>query len=269
MKQYIVDAFAEELFTGNPAAVLPCKRMPDPELMWKIAIENNYSETAFAVKTGGGTYDLKWFTPGGEIDLCGHATLAAAYVIGRFVEPGVREMRFRTLSGELRAARDGERVFLDFPVGRTRPVPVTEAMLAAADGMAREAYFDGGDLVIAVESEAELERFIPSDDRILKLEDLRDGLGLVLTAPSAEYDFVSRYFYPCSYPRAHVMEDPVTGRAHTFLAPIWAEKLGKTVMTARQISRRGGVVSVRLEGERVFLGGRARLFMEGEIPFDL
>lgn len=269
MKQYIVDAFAEELFTGNPAAVLPCKQMPDAALMQSIAIENNYSETAFVVKTGPGTYDLRWFTPDGEIDLCGHATLASAYVAGEFLEPGVSELRFRTLSGELRAARDGDWIILDFPVGKTKPVPVTEAMLAASDGLAREAYCDGGDLVLVVEGEEALARFVPGDQRILRLKDLRDGLGLILTAPSREYDFVSRYFYPSSYPRTCVLEDPVTGRAHTFLAPIWAKKLGKTRMTARQISRRGGVVAVRLEGDRVFLGGKARLFMEGEIPFDL
>lgn len=269
MKQYIVDAFAEELFTGNPAAVLPCKKMPEPELMQNIAIENNYSETAFVVKTGTGTYDLKWFTPSGEIDLCGHATLASAYVVSEFVDPGVKELCFRTLRGELRAARDGNQVTLDFPVGKTRPVPVTEAMLAASDGLAREAYFDGGDLVIVIEDEEALARFVPNDERILRLEGVRDGLGLALTAPSRKYDFVSRYFYPCTYPRAYVMEDPVTGRAHTFMAPVWAKKLEKTRMTTRQISRRGGVMTVRLEGDRVFLGGGVQLFMEGEIPFDL
>lgn len=268
MKQYIADAFAEELFTGNPAAVLPCKRMPDPAFMQSIAIENNYSETAFVVKTGTGTYDLKWFTPSGEIDLCGHATLASAYVASEFMDPGVKEMRFRTLSGELRAVREGDRITLDFPAGKTKPIPVTEAMLAASDGLAREAYADGGDLVLVVESEEALARFIPSDGPVLKLG-LKDGLGLILTAPSSKYDFVSRYFYPCSYPRAYVMEDPVTGRAHTFLAPVWAEKLGKTRMRARQLSRRGGVLAVRLEGDRVFLGGRVQLFMEGDIPFDL
>lgn len=144
MRQYIADAFAEELFTGNPAAVLPCKQMPDAALMQSIAIENNYSETAFVVKTGSGAYDLRWFTPSGEIDLCGHATLASAYVVSEFVEPGVSEMRFQTLSGELRATREGEWITLDFPVGKAKPVPVTEAMLAATDGLAREAYFDGG-----------------------------------------------------------------------------------------------------------------------------
>ncbi len=269
MRQYIVDAFAEELFTGNPAAVLPCKRMPDSALMQSIAIENNYSETAFVVRTGTGAYSLRWFTPSGEIDLCGHATLASAYIAGEFMDPGVLEMRFQTLSGELRATRDGDWITLDFPVGKTKPVPVTEAMLAATDGLAREAYFDGGDLVLVVESEEALARFVPNDDLILRLEGVETGLGLILTAPSAKYDFVSRYFYPCSYPRTGVMEDPVTGRAHTFMAPVWAEKLGKTRMTARQISRRGGVVSVRLAGDRVFLGGKVRLFMEGEIPFDL
>ena len=196
MRQYIVDAFAEELFTGNPAAVLPCKQMPDAALMQSIAIENNYSETAFVVKTGSGAYDLRWFTPSGEIDLCGHATLASAYVVSEFVESGVSEMRFQTLSGELRATREGEWITLDFPVGKTKPVPVTEAMLAATDGLAREAYFDGGDLVLTVGSEEELARFVPNDGLILKLDGLRDGLGLILTAPSVEYDFVSRYFYP-------------------------------------------------------------------------
>lgn len=261
VKQYIVDAFAEELFTGNPAAVLPCKAMPTPELMQKIAIENNYSETAFVVKTGGGKYDLKWFTPGGEVDLCGHATLAAAYVLNQFVDNGIEEMCFNTLSGELRAIRDGEQFTLDFPIGRTKPVPVTEAMLRATDGMAREAYFDEGDLVIIVDDEEKLQQFVPNDELILKL----DGLGLIMTAPSRQYDFVSR----CFYPKLNVPEDPVTGRAHTFTGPIWAEKLGKNVMRARQISKRSGVLTVSLIKNRVYLSGRVQLFMQGEIPFEL
>lgn len=261
MKQYIVDAFAEELFTGNPAAVLPCKTMPTPEIMLKIAIENNYSETAFVVKTGEGKYDLKWFTPGGEIDLCGHATLATAYIVSRFVDYGIEKMSFKTLSGELSVTRDGEQFTLDFPVGKTKPISVTEAIMRATDGMAKEAYFDGGDLVVIVDDEKKLQQFVPNDELISKLE----GMGLVVSAPSKQYDFVSR----CFYPKLNVSEDPVTGRAHTFMAPIWAEKLGKRIMTAKQISKRGGVITVCPTKDRVLLSGKAQLFMEGEIPFEL
>ncbi|MDD4076145.1 MAG: PhzF family phenazine biosynthesis protein [Eubacteriales bacterium] len=260
MKQYIVDAFAETLFTGNPAAVLPCETMPTAACMQQIAIENNYSETAFVVKTGDGRYDLKWFTPGGEIDLCGHATLATAYVINRFADPGTEEMRFQTLSGELKATKEGALFTLDFPVGKVKPVPVTEDMRRATDGMAKEAFFDGGDLVVLIEDEEKLRLFVPDDERIEKLE----GLGLVLSAPSARYDFVSR----CFYPKLHVSEDPVTGRAHTFLAPIWAQKLEKDVMRAKQLSKRTGVVTVRLLGDRVYLSGKVQLFMQGEIADD-
>ena len=118
MKQYIVDAFAEELFTGNPAAVLPCKAMPSPDIMQKIATENNYSETAFVVKTGDGKYDLKWFTPGGEVDLCGHATLAASYVLNHFADKGIEKMSFQTLSGELTVTKEGDKFTMDFPAGK-------------------------------------------------------------------------------------------------------------------------------------------------------
>lgn len=261
MKQYIVDAFAEELFTGNPAAVLPCKAMPSPELMQKIATENNYSETAFVVKTGAGRYDLKWFTPGGEIDLCGHAALATAYVLHHFVDPGVEETRFHTLSGELVVKKTDVGFVLDFPVGKTKPVPVTDTILAASGGLAREAYYDGGDLVVLVPDEASVRDFTPQADLIERVE----GVGMILTAPSAHYDFVSR----CFYPKLNVLEDPVTGRAHTFMTPIWEEKLQKKVMIAKQISARGGVLTVWREGERVMLGGNVQLFMEGDIPFDL
>ena len=261
MKQYIVDAFAEELFTGNPAAVLPCKTMPSPDIMQKIATENNYSETAFVVKTGDGKYDLKWFTPGGEVDLCGHATLAASYVLNRFADKGIEKMAFQTLSGELTVTKEGDKFTMDFPAGKTKPLPVTPAMMKASDNMASEAYFDGGDLVIIVDDEDKLRDFVPRDELILPL----DGLGLILTAPSKKYDFVSR----CFYPKLNVTEDPVTGRAHTYTGPIWAKKLGKTVMTAKQISRRSGIIGVRVAKDRVFLSGKVQSFMQGDIPLEL
>ena len=263
MKQYIVDAFAEELFTGNPAAVLPCKKMPSSELMLKIAIENNYSETAFVVKKSKGQYDLKWFTPGGEIDLCGHATLATAFVVFNFVDKGIEEMHFHTLSGELIVRKHEKGFTMDFPVGKSKLIPINESILLASNQLAKEAYFDGGDMIVIVSSEEELIKFKPDFELIKKV----DGLGFILTAKSEDqkYDFVSR----CFYPKASVPEDPVTGRAHTYLTPIWIEKLGKKIMTSKQVSQRGGILTVSQEGDRVFITGNAQLFMEGNIPFDL
>jgi len=261
MKQYIADAFTDRLFSGNPAAVLPCREMPPSALMQSVAIENNYSETAFVVKTGPGRYDLKWFTPGGEVALCGHATLATSFVLHRFVDPGTCEMHFSTLSGELVVHASDDGYTMDFPLGNYRPVPVTERILAATGGLAREAYYDGGDLMALVSSEEELERFAPDFDAMTKIE----GRGLIMTAASREYDFVSR----CFYPKLNVPEDPVTGSAHTYLTPFWAERLGKREMTARQISRRGGILQVSTDGKRVFITGQAVLFMQGDIPLDL
>ncbi len=261
MKQYIADAFTDRLFGGNPAAVLPCREMPPTNLMHSIAIENNYSETAFVVKTGLGHYLLKWFTPGGEVDLCGHATLATSFVLHKYVDPGVQEMHFHTLSGELIVRAQDDSYTLDFPIGLYKPIPVSEAILEATDGQAVEAWYEEGDMIALVPSEAFLEAFQPNFEAIKQL----DGRGLVITAPSAEYDFVSR----CFYPKLDVPEDPVTGSAHTYLTPIWAEKLGKTEMIARQVSRRGGLLKVSLGKDRVFITGKAVLFMEGDIPFDL
>ena len=261
MKQYIADAFADELFTGNPAAVVPCMKMPAPELMQKIAIENNYSETAFVVKKSRGQYDLKWFTPGGEIDLCGHATLAAAFVLHEFEDKGVSEMHFHTLSGELTVTAEGGSYTMDFPAGKSKPVPVTDAVVAATNGLAREAYYDGGDMVVIVDSETELKDFIPDADLIREL----DGLGLIMTARSEHCDFVSR----CFYPKLNITEDPVTGRAHTYTAPIWTERIGKDVLSARQLSQRGGAMTVQCRGSRVYLTGKVQLFMAGELSAEL
>ena len=261
MKQYIADAFTDCLFGGNPAAVLPCKAMPSPELMQAIAIENNYSETAFVVKTAPGRYHLKWFTPGGEVALCGHATLATSVVLHRFVNPDTREMHFDTLSGELIVTAGDKGYTMDFPVGPYKRIPLTEAILAATGGLAQEAYYDGGDMMVLISSESDLAGFVPDYDAMKEI----DGRGLIMTAPSVAYDFVSR----CFYPKLNVPEDPVTGSAHTQLTPLWAERLGKQEMTAKQISRRGGVLRVSLQNGRVFITGNAVLFMEGEIPFDL
>lgn len=261
MKQYIVDAFADELFTGNPAAVVPCMKMPAPELMQKIAIENNYSETAFVVKNDCGQYNLKWYTPGGEIDLCGHATLATAFVLHRFEDKGINEMHFHTLSGELTVVAEKDGYTMDFPMGKSKPIPVNTLIKEATNWLAKEAYYDGGDMVVIVDNEAELKNFVPNGELIKKL----DGLGLIMTTQSKDCDFVSR----CFYPKLDILEDPVTGRAHTYTAPIWIKRLGKETLSAKQLSKRGGSMTVSYKGDRVYLTGKVQLFMEGNLPFDL
>ena len=257
MKQYIVDAFADELFGGNPAAIVPCDSMPSSELMQKIAIENNYSETAFVVRKAEGYYELKWYTPGGEIDLCGHATLGTAFVICRFIDPGIEKMHFDTIGVELTVVSNDEGFTMEFPAGSTARIPVGKEISDATSGLAEKAYYDGGDMVVLVKDEKSLAEFEPDSEKIKRVE----GVGLVMTAPSEEYDFVSR----CFYPKMGVAEDPVKGRAHTFLAPLWSQWLAKDTMKAKQISERGGVLTVRCEGDRVFISGNVQLFMTGEI----
>ena len=258
MKQFIADAFTERLFGGNPAAVLICRDMPPAGLMQSIAIENNYSETAFVVKTGPGRYNLKWFTPGGEVELCGHATLATAFVLHSFIDPDTREMHFDTLSGELIVTAGEDGYTMDFPIGKYKRIALTESIVNATGGLAREAYFDGGDMMVLVSSESDLRNFVPDYDAMKKVE----GRGLIMTASSDNCDFVSR----CFYPKLDVPEDPVTGSAHTFLTPFWAERLGKKEMIAKQISRRSGTLKVSLGDNRVYITGQAVIYMQGEIP---
>ena len=170
-------------------------------------------------------------------------------------------MHYDTISGELIVRVNGSGFTMDFPIGPYKPIPITEDILAATGGLAREAYYEEGDMMVVVTSEADLQNFTPDYESMMKLE----GRGLIMTAASEEYDFVSR----CFYPKLEVPEDPVTGSAHTYLTPFWAEKLGKQEMTARQISRRGGILRVSLQGNRVFITGNAVLFMQGDIPFEL
>ena len=170
-------------------------------------------------------------------------------------------MHFHTLSGELIVTPDKNGYTMDFPVGPYKPIPVTDALLAATNGLAKEAYYDGGDMIAVIDDEDALAALVPDYDAMARV----DGRGLIITAKSKEYDFVSR----CFYPKLNVPEDPVTGSAHTYLTPLWADKLGKTDMVARQLSPRGGTLHVKLGGQRVYITGQAVLFMQGEIPFDL
>ena len=255
MKQYIVDAFTDKVFAGNPAAVCVMDKWPDDRTMQNIAIENNLSETAFAVKEGD-AYHLRWFTPGGEIELCGHATLATAYVITRFVEPECKTVAFDTLSGRLTVEKQGDLLAMDFPSFPLKPVPVTEQMTEALGVKPVEAYC-GADMVCVLENEEQVRQVQPDLEKIRQM----DGVCFHITAPGMKYDCVTRTFAP----KCNVAEDPVCGRGHCHVIPYWASKTGKTEFTAYQASVRGGVLYCSYAGERTILRGKAALFAEAEI----
>ena len=223
--------------------------------MQKIAIENNLSETAFAVKNGR-CYHLRWFTPGGEVDLCGHATLAAAYVITHFVEPEATVVHFDTLSGILHVSKTGDALTLDLPSYHPRRIPVTEQMIHALGVVPVEAYMDA-DMVCLLKSEEQLRQLTPNQVLIRQL----DGLTLHVTVQGHDFDCVTRSFAP----KCNVAEDPVCGRGHCHVVPIWAEKLGKNELLAYQASARSGILSCRYTGERVYLSGKAVLYAESEL----
>lgn len=255
MKQYVVDAFTDKVFAGNPAAVCVADSWPDETLMQNIAIENNLSETAFAVREGD-AYHLRWFTPGGEVELCGHATLATAYIITRFVEPELKTVAFDTLSGRLTVEKQGELLTMDFPAFDLKPVPVTDDMVRALGVRPLEAYF-GADMVCVLESEEQVRQTVPDLELIRRM----DGVCLHITALGSTYDCVTRTFAP----KCNVAEDPVCGRAHCHVIPLWASKIGQTQFTAYQASRRGGILYCRLKDTRTLISGTAALYSEAEI----
>ena len=256
MKQYIVDAFTKRVFHGNPAAVCVMEAWLSDERMQQIAIENNLSETAFMVREGE-RYHIRWFTPGAEVNLCGHATLATSFVLTRFFDPQAEELVFTSLSGELRVRKADELLELDFPSRMPRPVPFTTQMRQLVHGLPAQAYVDR-DLILVLEDEQSVRDYIPDYAAISALE---GELGLFITAPSRTYDFVSRTFFP----KLKINEDPVCGSAHCNLIPYWAKRLGKTKMTAYQASPRGGVLYCEDRGDRVRIGGHAVLYSEAEI----
>ncbi|MCY7948943.1 PhzF family phenazine biosynthesis protein [Bacillus atrophaeus] len=251
MKYYVVDAFAENLFEGNPAGVCIMKEWIPDELMQQIAVENNLSETAFAVKEGE-SYRLRWFTPADEIDLCGHATLATAYVIANFYESNVEEIKFQTISGELVVVKKGELYEMDFPSRMPKEISLTEEMVEALGVKPVEVHL-GRDLIFVLEKEDDV---INASPDFSKLKELPDGLGVLITARSEKYDFVSRAFFP----KLNVNEDPVCGSAHCNFIPYWAKNLSKNEMVARQLSKRGGKLYCKFEGDRVKISGSAVLY---------
>ena len=256
MKQYIVDAFTNQLFRGNPAAVCVIDAWPSEELMMAITKENRFSETAFAVREGD-AYGLRWFTPGGEIDLCGHATLATAYVILRFYEPEADSVVFDTKSGRLTVTREGERYAMDFPAYDLHEVPVTDAMAQALGARPTRALL-GRDLVAVFADEAAVRALEPDLEKVAAL----DGLLCNVTAPgTGGVDSVSRTFAP----KLKVVEDPVCGSGHCHIAPFWAQERGVRDLVCYQASARGGTLYCRVQGDRVRLAGEAVLYSAGEV----
>ena len=254
---YQVDAFAEKVFQGNPAAVVPLEDWLEDKLMQEIAMENNLSETAFFVKTDAG-YHIRWFTPEFEIDLCGHATLASAYIIKNFVEPHLAEINFTTQkAGALRAmAKDGIYT-LDFPSRMPQPCQTPGQLLKSLGITTAVEVLKSRDYFVVLPNEDAVKNADPDFTLIKEL----DSVGVIVTAKGQSADIVSR----CFYPGAGIAEDPVTGSAHCNIIPYWSEKLGKSKLFCKQLSQRGGDLHCELQGDRVLMSGKCVLYLEGEI----
>ena len=256
MKYYIVDAFTNSNFSGNPAGVCLLETPIQDKLMQDIAAENNLAETAFLLKQGK-EYSLRWFTPEQEFDLCGHATLASAYVLFRFIEKDVKHLRFATQSGILEVTRNETLLEMDFPSRPPRKIPVIELMRQALGMPVLEAYLSR-DMMLILPSEKHVTQVNPDLNIVAEIPAC---INLIVTAQGEQVDFVSRYFTP----GISIPEDPVTGSAHSTLIPFWADRLGKKKLTAHQLSKRGGVLYCSDCGDRVKISGNAVLYLEGEI----
>jgi PhzF family phenazine biosynthesis protein len=258
---YHIDAFTERVFGGNPAGVCRLEDEQPKEILQKIARENNHSETAFFIRKPDGAYDLRWFTPTVEVDLCGHATLAAAHVLWRHEGETGKTITFHTKSGPLTVTRnDQELIAMDFPSRPAQPAlsPCDVKLAFPVEPLscwkARDYLFEFAD--------EETVRTLEPD--ILRLAGWTDAFGVIVTAPGREVDFVSRFFAPCR----GVPEDPVTGSAHCTLVPFWAERLGKAVLQARQVSRRGGELLCEARGDRVLIAGHAVTYLKGVLEIE-
>lgn len=254
-----VDAFTDQLFKGNPAAVCPLNEWVSDTLMQSIAFENNLSETVFYVKNDNG-YDIRWFTPRKEVKLCGHATLAAAFVISFLSKEKIDAIRFDSLSGPLHVLLDKDEYTLDFPLADLTNVAIPEWANDCLSVMPISASRANEDFLLEFISQTQIEK-LEVDLKELAKVPMR---GLIVTAPGDSVDFVSRFFAPT----AGINEDPVTGSAHTALAPYWFGKLGKSKMTAVQVSERTGTLICEVKGDRVFMTGKGRLFLRGKILLD-
>jgi PhzF family phenazine biosynthesis protein len=250
-----VDAFANRVFAGNPAAVVVMDDWLPDQTLQAIARENNYSETAFVVPRGA-SFDLRWFTPELEVDLCGHATLASAHVIFEHGFTSNEEIVFQSKGGTLTVRREGDLLAMDFPARPPRPIDGDDAVSKALGAVPRELH-ESRDLLAVFGSQADVEALSPDFPAVAKL----NTFAIIATAPGEACDFVSRFFAP----RAGVPEDPVTGSAHCTLVPYWSARLGKLKLHALQVSRRGGELYCEHRGERVVLAGRVVEYLRGEI----
>lgn len=257
LKIYQVDAFTDQVFKGNPAAVCPLEQWPDDSLLLKIAKENNLSETAFYVPKNN-AFEIRWFTPEIEIDLCGHATLATAFVLHH--HEGFKEstIRFHSpRSGNLLVTIQNDLFLLDFPIDQFKKTELTDELISLTDKSPVAAYKGKTDYMLIFEKEEDIANIKPNLGLISNLK----ARGIIVTAKGLKHDFVSRFFAP----GVGVDEDPVCGSAHTTLTPYWATELNKKELSAYQLSERGGEIKCRLAGERVELGGNAVLYMAGEV----
>ncbi len=257
---YQIDAFTDRLFGGNPAAVCPLEKELDPQVMQHIAAENNLAETAFFINKGE-DFDIRWFTPKTEIDLCGHATLASAHVLFNHLDYRRDLIIFNSRkSGALKVSKSGDVLTLDFPSNKPAPFAIP-AKLSEALGAQPQAVYKGRDLVAVFANEAQILAMNPKFNLLNEVLEEVQCLGMIVTALGEKVDFVSRFFAP----PVGINEDPVTGSAHTILIPFWAERLGKTKMHAYQLSQRKGELFCELVGNRVKMGGKAVTYLKGEI----
>lgn len=257
---YQIDAFASRVFAGNPAAVCPLERWLDHVTLQAIAAENNLSETAFFLPEVEGRRPLRWFTPTVEVDLCGHATLAAAYVVLQHLEPGRTSVTFASRSGELTVTREGDLLVLDLPTRPAEPCNVPEALVRALGVRPSQVLSAPRDYLVVVENE-DIVRALRPDLTVLRHLERQ---AVIVTAPGSQVDFVSRFFAPA----LGVPEDPVTGSGHCTLIPYWAERLGKKELHALQVSPRGGELFCEHRGARVRIAGHAVRYLEGFIHLD-
>jgi len=256
MKIYQVDAFAEKLFEGNPAAVVPLENWLADDVMQNIAQENNLSETAFFIETDNG-FQIRWFTPGAEVDLCGHATLATAHVLFNHLNYSEDELLFDSRSGILKVKKEKDLIILDFPSSPVSEIEIPANLLNAFTIQPARCFSGRDDLMLVFKSEEDIYQLRPDFQQIIESK----TRGIITTARSEKFDFISRFFAPA----VGVNEDPVTGSAHTMLIPFWSQELRKTNLTARQVSIRGGNLFCKYLGNRVEIGGKAVTYLVGEI----
>ena len=250
---YFVDAFTSETFSGNPAAVI-FSDISDEVLMQNIAAENNLSETAFINLSNNG---IRWFSPTCEVNLCGHATLASAFIYFNYLDNSKESIVLNSASGDLKVYKKNKYLQLDFPKDKFERVDMVEKVRIATGVKPIETYIGDINLFAVYENEEVISNIKPDFDAVSKL----DGQGLIISSSSNQYDFVSRYFCP----KFGINEDPVTGSAHTTLIPYWSEKFGKDSLTAKQVSKRGGELFCQNKNDRVLIGGNAVLYMKGTI----